>query len=349
MYLGKLMIVVIMILSFTILYYLIRERINLLRKKRELESFTTLNDEQKNIAESHVSPLIQSEHGFTASNVKRIDGAAALNQLCIKSSYNTAYTGKIICLEMIRYVLSRGVRVLDFAVFYVTPSAAVSEPQACVGFSPDQDAPIPTVGNDVLPTLADVLETALDGAFFKSQSDMGFSTPNPDDPLIIHIRMQTDKESRVQLFDMIQRTIGEFQTREQYRQYFPMAIGCNDLTGTSTLVGRQVYFLFADIVDADGAFFDDAKCSEVAIINGVTSTDSQSLLHIGGIESSRDVVNISIPKSAIGNNDEMDKRVNIQFMKFYSADAQLTKYEEMFALQPGGIMLKSFLDTMMTD
>ena len=41
----------------------------------------------------------------------------AIRNFCIKSSCNSAYTGKYMNLNMIKYVLSRGCRFLDFEVY----------------------------------------------------------------------------------------------------------------------------------------------------------------------------------------------------------------------------------------
>ena len=42
-----------------------------------------------------------------------------IKDYCIKSSYNSATTGKTVNKKMIQYVLSRGCRFLDFEVFYI--------------------------------------------------------------------------------------------------------------------------------------------------------------------------------------------------------------------------------------
>ena len=49
-----------------------------------------------------------------------------LREYCIKSSYNTALSGKYVSTDMIKYVLTRGCRFLDFEIFYVDNGPCVA-------------------------------------------------------------------------------------------------------------------------------------------------------------------------------------------------------------------------------
>jgi len=95
-------------------------------------------------------------------------------QYCIKASYNTAFTGNYINKDMVKYVLQRGCRFLDFEIF---PNAEAK----------DNINLIPTVScHEMRPqsteTLYDILNTIGIYGYFQG-------TPNPQDPIFIHLRV----------------------------------------------------------------------------------------------------------------------------------------------------------------
>jgi hypothetical protein len=94
----------------------------------------------------------------------------SINQYCIKSSYNSGYTGSCMNIDMIPYLLKRGVRFLDFGVYGTTiPMVANSSDIS---------------GNDSL-YLQDVFNTIIQNAFNSTTS------PNWNDPLFIQLRVYT--------------------------------------------------------------------------------------------------------------------------------------------------------------
>lgn len=101
----------------------------------------------------------------------------ALRNYCIKSSSNSAYTGGYMNLNMIKYVISRGCRFLDFEVYIKggVPIVAYSNNKYSVDtFTSDAPA----------VSLAGALSTVMSNAF----SD---TAPNENDPLFIHLRIKT--------------------------------------------------------------------------------------------------------------------------------------------------------------
>ena len=57
-----------------------------------------------------------SNHGITNFNG---DIMMPLNQYIVKSSYNSAISGKFVSIDMLRFVISRGCRFLDFEVVFL--------------------------------------------------------------------------------------------------------------------------------------------------------------------------------------------------------------------------------------
>ena len=162
------------------------------------------------------------------SKVKVIDTVKQdlrLKDYCMKGSYNTAYSGSYVSNEMIKYVLSRGVRFIDFQVFYLPPTGTVPEEGstaeygAYVGYTDDKKSFQPTnVKNSRLPTLGQMLFTVLDNAFVNKVSDE-FNTKNTNDPLFVQIRMRTEASQKPALFEKIQDTLRSYLGSSSFSSY----------------------------------------------------------------------------------------------------------------------------------
>jgi hypothetical protein len=104
----------------------------------------------------------------------------ALRNYCIKSSFNSAYTGGYMNLDMIKYVLQRGCRFLDFQVF-------IKDHTAIVAYS-KEDYYNAFSSNAPALSLAGVFSTINMHAFNEH-------SPNPNDPIFIQIRILSDFSS----------------------------------------------------------------------------------------------------------------------------------------------------------
>jgi len=98
-----------------------------------------------------------------------------LREYVIKSSYNTAITGNYVNLEMIKYLLGRGCRFLDFEIFYI-------DNKPVVAYSTDKN--IDTIDTDNYVLLDSVLSTVVSTAF-------SVISPNNSDPLFIQFRIKS--------------------------------------------------------------------------------------------------------------------------------------------------------------
>lgn len=98
----------------------------------------------------------------------------ALRNFCIKSSFNSAYTGGYMNLDMIKNVLQRGCRFLDFQVF-------IKDNTAIVAYSQD----------DYIDAFTSNLPALSLGGVFSTINMNAFNenSPNPNDPLFIQIRI----------------------------------------------------------------------------------------------------------------------------------------------------------------
>jgi hypothetical protein len=161
---GKIFLIIIIIVM---LFLIIRNHLCLYgtTNAHTRENFALFNNPNKEL---------NSMEKTTGTGISGVKTNLALCQYCIKSSYNTAYTGTYMNLDAIKYVLSRGCRFVDFQVFLI-------DNKPYVGYTSDPTFKNITSQNNIL--LSDVL---------KQVSYYGFSapTPNMNDPLFIQLRIQ---------------------------------------------------------------------------------------------------------------------------------------------------------------
>ena len=176
-----------------IIFRFIQKRINLFKIFEGFESSRVNSLEKKN-------PNKLAITNFTTDNLTKrngitdLDEALKLKHYVIKSSFNSAFNGSEMDLEMIKYVLSRGCRFLDFEVFWTVPSESTdNNPSAVVSMSDDPFSP----SNNTLP-MNDVFKTIMLEVF-------NSACPNPDDPLFIQIRPKVadKKNEQMELFNKI--------------------------------------------------------------------------------------------------------------------------------------------------
>lgn len=100
-----------------------------------------------------------------------------LKEYCVMSSRNTAKTGQYVNTEMIKYVLSRGCRLLDFEIYEF-------DDVPYVAYSTDGQNRYIETKNKIL--LDDALKTV-------AQFGFAAPSPNPNDPLFIQFRIRINK------------------------------------------------------------------------------------------------------------------------------------------------------------
>jgi hypothetical protein len=199
------------------------------------------------------------------SNILNGNANLPLKEYVVKSSFNTAVTGLYLNLNMIRYVLSRGCRFLDFEVYSF-------EDVPYVAYAADNNFTNVDSYNKLL--LGEVLSLVAASAFVSP-------SPNPNDPLFIHLRI---KSFNNKIFDaistIVSTTIGprlntcdvttdtllssllgkivlivDKQLAPNYKNYSscdPNVNGCNDLTSQVNLESGGDYmriYNFSKLLD----------------------------------------------------------------------------------------------------
>lgn len=111
-----------------------------------------------------------------------------LNQVCIKSSYNSAFDGKDVSIDQLKYVMSKGCRFLDFELYLKDDNVYVN-----YSTDPTYTTFINTNVNSV--TFNQIMAAIIDSSV-KTSSDgkNTYVTPNPNDPLFIQLRIKSNNE-----------------------------------------------------------------------------------------------------------------------------------------------------------
>ena len=115
-----------------------------------------------------------------------------LKEYIVMSSYNSARSGKYMNVDMIKYVLSKGCRFLDFQVFF-GPDPNPKDPKNV--------ATLPFVAyssntSDSVINLESLNQVLLNDVFMAiSKNAFSSPSPNPGDPLFINLRIYTTPTS----------------------------------------------------------------------------------------------------------------------------------------------------------
>jgi hypothetical protein len=269
---SKLLILLIIIIVIYIVYRLILKRRQIILKQNRVEpqfseSFTEKNSEsftEKN-SESFKYIFFNYNEGFSivpydftswfmsatpeselnimksylSNNTQIIQTKNTkykLNQYCIKGSYNSACTGKFVSADTVSYLISRGVRYLDFEIYNIPdPSKkTISLPFVAVSSNPNSTTALDT--NYIY--LKDVL-TAIHTTAFNSSG-----CANSNDPLFINLRIKT---SSLDLYNIIATMLTtEFANKLYFKKNSSnnnMAIPVNENTNLQDIMGKVIICL----------------------------------------------------------------------------------------------------------
>jgi hypothetical protein len=147
----------------------------------------------------------------------------AIRHFCIKSSSNSAYTGKHMNLNMIKYLLSRGCRFMDFEVY-------IKDGVPIVAYSTNRQSLETFTSEYPAVSLAGVFSALMSNAF----SD---TSPNPKDPLFIHLRIKTlDPNAYTKIAKLIKSGLGQKMYIDGTGNAIPLTLD----TQLPTLQGKVV-------------------------------------------------------------------------------------------------------------
>lgn len=366
MHIGrKLLLLVILLLFSFIIFNLITQRIDIIKKK-EMESikeglsnsdpdYNNVNNEVKKVA---IDPN-QFPNGI--STVFKAIQNKPLMQFCIKGSYNSAYSGNYISDVMVKYVLSRGCRFLDFEIYSDEGQNAI------VGYSSDPAAINPTISNKNNVLFFDLLKTTIASAF-SNQYGQQYTTTNTDDPLFINIRLKTSSSNMQGLYSAVQLAIQNVYN-SGYSQFFYIKKTNNYVNGYTNLkdIMKKVIIIFENRLNFTLPQANISSINSGNFYNMVSNTDSLMKSFYSQINTNKFMGNpphaINVDTVDLGNNPKFmmvvpDNNVKppnpsifssiqnygyqLTLFQYYVGDAYLMQYEDMFKTYGSAIVPLSY-------
>ena len=332
----KLIILIIFIIFSFILFRLTTER-RKLKTEFGIEGFREGALFSSPTADSELASLKNTD--IPASTVDTINRTLPLKQYCIKGSYNSAITGNYVNIEMIKYLLYRGCRFLDFEIFSFD-----GEPY--VAMSTDSTySSVNTINKDSLQNI------------FSTIATYAFTAPSPinTDPLFINLRIKT---KQTELYNKIGKIIVDNLGNYMYKDLSGNALPVNGDTILSTI--RDKIIIVLDKTYAPTYSYKSNLGNNVNIISGgdtmrtygySTLTQQQftsPVIKDDGINT--DVVSLKLVYPDVGSNwlgltrnalyypMVLNYGVQIVLYPFYQVDMYLGQYEKAFSEKKAGIV-----------
>lgn len=266
-----------------------------------------------------------------------------LKDYIVKSSYNSAVTGKYVNIDMVKYLLRRGVRLLDFEVMLVNEAPMITY---------TDDSSLETINTDNTLLLDNVFSMVVSNAFVQP-------TPNVKDPLFIHLRIKSKPGSN-KLYRLIAKSIDSTLRDKLYNGQITKNTKISDIMGKIVIiVDKTINRDYKQLSTCSPSMKDCYNLNKY--INLESGSDLLFLHHYNELLNlSQDIIRVedkcpictsttnmrmvlpdTINKNTKNPNiDEFILNYGSQFVlyKFYSKDEELEKYEQLFNDNKGGII-----------
>ena len=274
-----------------------------------------------------------------------------LDNFMIKSSYNSAYSGGYISDEMVGYVLSRGCRMLDFEIFYLTIGGNAN---AFVGFNKTNET-VPQVSNppDNIPTFYYMLQQTMGYAFKNSGN---FNVVNTGDPLFIRLRVKVDPKNEVELWKKIMQNIRALKKDPLYENFIYQGQQVTMNMPMKYLMGKTI-FVIHNTTTVRNLMEDDQMDATLFLMVGDTTDKAFELMNETQIDKpdnppttlDTDKVKVNRMRMVAPSNSGIKSNLDIykmiqnvgshfSMMMYYYADKQLLLTEDIFNTYKGGIL-----------
>ena len=205
----KMLIIIIFVIFSYVMYFLLKKRRHIFSSNKEGLSFTSTSESELT--------NIKSKNPTGIMSVIPANSNLQLREYCIKSSYNSAISGKYTSVQAIKYVLSRGCRLLDFEVFLIDNAP-------CVSYSTDPTFITITSQNSI--TLNNAFQTIITNAF-------SAPSPNGSDPLFIQLRIKSNNPA---IYNMIGMAIQNYLANKLYVGHVDGSTILSELLGKVVLI-----------------------------------------------------------------------------------------------------------------
>lgn len=279
-----------------------------------------------------------------------------LLQYAIKGSYNTAVSGLYVSTQMIKYVISRGCRFLDFEVYIEEQGNKPNSPAVAIVAVSNSVRHTSTNNNrniqlDSINTikLSNALNACLTSAFTSSKS------PNYTDPLFIQLRINTSAKSIAPIVDAIKYGLKE----RRYIDASGNAIAVNENTVLKDILGKII--LVVDSTGVPKPIWDTLKPHINMVVNTAQIhkyyykdidhiVKNPPHIDISGNYSTTDIKKLSILVPSFGVavpspfTVYADYGIQTMLVPFSTKhNSNIVKYEQLFNTTKGGIVPLSFV------
>ena len=319
---SKIIIVIIFAISLYIIYRLILKRIEYKTNntKKETEEFTI------NSPSGELSNFSNKKAGMNISSVSSTYNNLQLSQYCIKSSYNSGFTGNYINPNAISDLLSRGVRFLDYEIYNEGGNPVVNYASNMKDISNN-------IGSYKGIPLGDMLVPIINNAFTTTTS------PNYLDPVFLQLRIRygSDSTGKGVFYTSIMGLIKSYFETKLYNGQISSYTQLNDIMGKIIIVldPEQMtdYALYNNFnvlntttgnIQFSKNYYTNAVNLGMPILQKVDDLNTNSI-------SIKEVVPDNNTKGNISSYSLISTgTATIVPMMFYVNDGQLKLYEDMF-------------------
>ena len=329
----KLMILVIIITSFVIIHRLIKENEDVRKGSNEANKNKEGFENKELTANKELMESAKKQGmGLSIKPIQNKYYKFPLREFMIKSSYNSAIIDKTASADAIKFVLSRGCRLLDFEIY-------TRKDKEYVSYSEDPEYKV--IQTDLSLTVEKAFLSIAENAFSQP-------SPAPNDPLFIQLRIKNNThatykriskligtvfgnkyhnkpiDGSVPVGDLMQKVIFilDATSAPDYNKYStcsndepdcePLTQYINLLSGTADLP-KYSYTEYIDLIP-----------TPITVDHGNDRTDVRSFMMIAPPEIGGN--NVSMP----GKNAILKLPCQMMLARFYKQTAELKGYEKMF-------------------
>lgn len=356
-------------IAIVILVYVFSDFVEKMKWRRDIQEGMVSNEPfyKEVMAEIAYKELDSKELPSGISDMPEKSQDMELMQYCIKGSANSAYSGQYISDEMVKYVLSRGCRFLDFEVYYLPIDDETEEYAPYVGYSSDPASVNSTTKNNYL--FRKILKSTLANAFTRQSGDK-FECPNPRDPLFLHIRVKTDDKMKDRLYDLIQKDINTV-FNSGYQDYYMVKIDkatqtaipiqVNGKTPINKLAQKVIFIFDYEPEEYIGNYHN--MTSDSAELMRLTYDEMNTFRYkanppkkLDSKQTDVDKLKFAVPDSNRSNQENTNIHMSIKnygvqatLMQYYITDMALIRAESLFqqygaAILPMAVLL-NFIQT----
>ena len=302
-------------------------------KKCKIDACDGVEEGFTNSPSSELSSLNNKGIPVNVSSTNKDNSNELLKDYVVKGSYNSAVTGDYVNVDMIKYVIERGCRFVDFEVFLIDNKPKVT-------YSVDKTYQTYETENSIL--LDNALTSVVSSAFSRP-------SPNYEDPIFIQLRVKSKDNS---IYKMIAKSVDYSLKNKLYNKKVDSNTKLSDIMGKVVLVFDKS--LNTNYAEQSQCTKDDKYCNDlnryINIESGTTSMYSNTFAEVlaentyplaikDGCDlcTNVDKYRIALPSKRMKNEKNPELKdlvlghvIQVNLFRFYLKGEELNEYEEFF-------------------